>query len=54
MTQQKPTFQEVRNNLFKKAKEQQPKKVAENFQTAEKINIKSIFTLKDVENNKNL
>ncbi len=45
----KPTFQEVRSNLLKKAKEQQPQKVAENFQTAEKINIKPVFTPKDVE-----
>jgi methylmalonyl-CoA mutase len=53
-TPQKPTFQEVRNNLLKKAKEQQPQKVAENFQTAEKINIKPVFTPKDVENTEHL
>jgi methylmalonyl-CoA mutase len=56
MTPQKLTFQEVRNNLLKKVKEQQqPRKGLEplrglgNFQTAEKINIKPVFTPKDVE-----
>ncbi len=61
MTPHKPTFQEVRNNLLKKAKEQQTNLLSlkdlvgfNTFQTAEKINIKPVFTHKDVENAEHL
>jgi methylmalonyl-CoA mutase len=61
MSTPQPTFQEVRNNFLKKLKEKETtlpmgKNLGSGYSyaTAEKINVKPVFSPKDVENNEHL